>query len=153
MHACGVYVYVCVCACLHCRYTERWTNRPSSTLEYHRVPSSTLEYHRVPSSMLTYETPVAAQPSKLADSARLDAPRNGKRENDSCCKMGSEQVVNCGVRKLVELNPEYAVQVNDDADVEVRLHFCRYCRYCQYCQCLLVRPLTPSVHPQRHALR
>ncbi len=57
--------------------------------------------------------------------------------------MGLEQVVNCGVRKLVELNPEYAVQVNDDADVEVRLHYCRYWQYfqyCQYCQCLLVRP-------------
>ena len=54
--------------------------------------------------------------------------------------MGLEQVVNCGVRKLVELNPEYAVQVNDDADVEVRLHYCRYWQYWQYCQCLLVRP-------------
>jgi hypothetical protein len=32
----------------------------------------------------------------------------------------SRQVVNCGIRKLVELNPEYAVQVSDDADVEVR---------------------------------
>ena len=50
-------------------------------------------------------------------------------------------MVNCGVRKLVELNPEYAVQVNDDADVEVRLHYCRYFQYCQ--QALPALPVLP----------
>jgi hypothetical protein len=141
MHACGVYIYVCICACLHCRYTERSIDRPTdrpTTLEYPRVPCSTLEHAHARNACRrpTFKT------CRLGSARRAAERKTG--ENDSCCKRGLEQVVNCGVRKLVELNPEYAVQVNDDADVEVRLHYCRYWQYfavlCQYCQCLLVRP-------------
>ena len=131
-------MYICVHLCMfelqmH-RKVDRPTDRPSSTLDYPRVPSSTLEHAHARNACRrpTFKT------CRLGSARRAAERKTG--ENDSCCKMGLEQVVNCGVRKLVELNPEYAVQVNDDADVEVRLHYCRYWQYWQYCQCLLVRP-------------
>ena len=77
----SIYIYVCICACLHCRYTERSIDQPTdrpTTLEYPRVPSSTLKYPRTCSRTKRLSPPnLQNLPTRLSSTRR--GTENGRK--------------------------------------------------------------------------